>query len=473
MDTSVTGAGAISARLDRLPATRQVWTLVVLLSVGGCFELYDLLMTAYISPGLIREGIFAAGAKGFLGLPDQAAFASITFAGLFFGTILLGSIADRFGRRRIFTLSLLWYSAATLLMVTRSSRLGVDLWRFAAGVGIGVELVTIDTYIAELVPGRLRGRAFAVNQSVQFLCVPIAALLGWLLVPLDPFGVAGWRFVAGFPALAAIVVWFIRLRVPESPRWLAQHGRVAEADRIVSALEAQVAAEAQAPLPPPVSSEVPSEAPSAPAAAAGEGRGSFADIWRPPYRRRTIMMMVFNFCQAIGFYGFGNWVPALLAAQGAGFTKSLEYSFMIALASPVVPLLFLVFADRTERKWQIVAAACGTASFGMLFTLSTAPAWLVACGIGVTLSNNLLSYAFHAYQPELFPTRVRARAVGFVYSFSRLSTVFSSFMIAFFLQSFGAPGVFAFIAAAMLIVVVSIGVFGPRTRGLALEEIAH
>jgi putative MFS transporter len=465
MDMSVAGAGAISARLDRLPATRHVWTLVVLLSVGGCFELYDLLMTAYISPGLIREGIFQAGAKGFLGLPDQAAFASITFAGLFLGTILLGSIADRFGRRRIFTVSLLWYAATTVLMATRTTRLGVDLWRFAAGIGIGVELVTIDTYIAELVPARMRGRAFAVNQSIQFLCVPIAALLGWLLVPRDPFGIAGWRFVAGFPALAAIIVWFIRLRVPESPRWLAQRGRGLEADRIVTAIETRVAREARIVLPPP--------APIAAAGAAGEARGGFSEIWRPPYRRRTIMMSVFNFCQAIGFYGFGNWVPALLAAQGAGFTKSLKYSFIIALASPIVPLLFLLFADRTERKWQIVAAACGTATFGMLFTLSAAPAWLIACGIGVTLSNNLLSYSFHAYQPELFPTRMRARAVGFVYSFSRLSTVFSSFMIAFFLQNSGARGVFAFIATAMLIVVISIGVFGPRTRGLALEEIAH
>jgi putative MFS transporter len=465
MEMSAAAAGAISARLDRLPATRHVWTLVALLSVGGCFELYDLLMTAYISPGLIREGMFAAGAKGFLGLPDQAAFASITFAGLFLGTILLGSIADRFGRRRIFTLSLLWYSATTLIMVTRTTRLGVDLWRFAAGIGIGVELVTIDTYIAELVPRRLRGRAFAVNQSIQFLCVPIAALLGWLLVPRDPFGIAGWRFVAGFPALAALVVWFIRLRVPESPRWLAQHGRNAEAERIMRAIETRVAAQSRTRLPPPV--------PAAAADARSARGGAFAELWRPPLRRRTIMMSVFNFCQAIGFYGFGNWVPALLAAQGTGFTKSLEYSFVIALASPIVPLFFLLFADRTERKWQIVAAACGTASFGMLFTASAAPAWLIACGIGVTLSNNLLSYSFHAYQPELFPTRVRARAVGFVYSFSRLSTVFSSFMIAFFLERFGARGVFAFISTAMLIVVISIGAFGPRTRGLALEEIAH
>jgi putative MFS transporter len=454
-------ASAITARLDRLPATRHIWKLVLLLSVGGCFELYDLLMTAYVSPGLIRSGIFHAGAEGFLGLSDQAAFASITFAGLFVGTIGFGYVADRYGRRAIFTYALLWYSAATLIMATRSTAFGVDLWRFIAGVGVGVELVTIDTYLAELVPKRLRGRAFTVNQAVQFASVPMAALMGWIFVPIDPFGIAGWRFVAAFPALAAIVVWYIRRAVPESPRWLARHGRGAEAERIAATIEARVAAEARAPLPPPE-----------PTGVEEQGRESLGEIWVPPYRRRTIMLMVFNFCQTIGFYGFNNWVPALLAAQGAGFTKSLEYSFVIALASPTMPFLFLLFADRTERKWQIVAAALGTAGFGALFALSATPAWLIVCGVGITTTNNLLSYALHAYQPELFPTRVRARAVGFVYSFSRLSTVFSSFAIAFFLGRFGAPGVFVFIGAAMLVVVLSIGVFGPRTRGLPLELIS-
>jgi putative MFS transporter len=98
---------------------------------------------------------------------------------------------------------------------------------------------------------------------------------------------------------------------------------------------------------------------------------------------------------------------------------------------------------------------------------------LILFGVLITGSNNLLSYSYHAYQAELFPTRVRARAVGFVYSFSRLSTVFTSFMIAFFLQNWGAPGVFSFIGLAMVVVVIAIGGFGPRTRGLALEEISH
>jgi len=461
MDQST--AAAITARLDRLPPSRALWLLVVLLSVGACFELYDLLMTGYVSPGLVRAGIFEPGHKGFLGLPDQAAFASITFLGLFIGTIGFGYVADRYGRRAIFTVALLWYSAATLLMAAGDSRAWVDIWRFIAGIGIGVELVTIDSYIAELVPKRMRGSAFAVNHVVQFCSVPLAALMSYIFVPIDPLGIAGWRFVAAFPAIAAILVWFIRRRVPESPRWLAQHGRAAEAERITAALEAQVAAEQGGRLP----------APQPAVAAAEPATPRFAEIWQPPYRRRTVMMIVFNICQAIGFYGFGNWVPQLLAAQGAGFTKSLEYSLIIAVASPTTPLLFLLFADRFERKWQIVAAAFLTACFGLLFTLSNNPVWLMACGIVITGSNNLLSYSYHAYQAELFPTRLRARAVGFVYSFSRLSTVVNSFMIAFFLQRFGTPGVFGFIGVAMLAAMIAIGGFGPRTRGQALEEISH
>ena len=152
-------------------------------------------------------------------------------------------------------------------------------------------------------------------------------------------------------------------------------------------------------------------------------------------------------------------------------TKSLLWSFVIAFAYPIGPLLFSGIADRVERKWQIVAAAVGTASFGLLFSTQRGAVALIALGVLITLSNNLLSYAYHAYQAELFPTRIRARAVGFVYSWSRLSTVLTSFMIAFFLQEGGNLGVFLFIAAAMGVVVITIGAFGPRTRRLALEDI--
>jgi len=99
---------------------------------------------------------------------------------------------------------------------------------------------------------------------------------------------------------------------------------------------------------------------------------------------------------------------------------------------------------------------------------------LILFGVLITLSNNVLSYSFHSYQTELFPTRVRARAVGFTYSFSRISTVFASFIIGWFFAHFhGTTGVFGLIAFAMLMVVLSIGIFGPNTSNLELEKISH
>jgi len=452
----------ITARIDRLPPCWTVWRLVVLLSLGAFFEMYDLFQTAYVSPGLISSGIFRVGAKGLFGLTDQATFAAATFAGLFAGTILFGSVADRFGRRAIFTFSMLWYTVANVAMGLQHTNVGVDLWRFISGLGIGVEIVTIDAYISEFAPRHVRGRAFALNQCVQFLAIPTVALASWILVPRAPFGVTGWRWVVFLGAFGAIAVWFIRRGIPESPRWLAQQGRLEEAGEAVSKIEARVEAETGHPLSEPAVG--PAEMP---------GAGKFSEIWEPPYGGRTLMLIVFNFFQTIAFYGFGNWVPAIMASKGANITNSLQYSAIIAVVYPIGPLLCTLFADRFERKWQIVAAAIGTSSFGLLFAHQSATAWLITLGMLITLSNNLLSYSFHAYQAELYPTRIRARAIGFVYSWSRLSTMFTSFMIAFFLENFGTKGVFAFIAASMLMVILSVGIFGPRTNNLALEEISH
>lgn len=204
-----------------------------------------------------------------------------------------------------------------------------------------------------------------------------------------------------------------------------------------------------------------------------QGRGRFADIWQPPYRRRALMLIVFHVFQAIGFFGFGNWLPALLSGQGVSVTHSLLYAFIITLAYPLGPLLFVKVANRFENKWQIVGSALGAMVFGSLFALQTTAVGLVLCGVMVTFSNAWLTFSFHAYQSELFPTHIRARAVGFCYSFSRLSTVFSSLLIGLILEHLGTPGVLAFIASSMLIVMVTIGRFGPRTRNLALENIAH
>ena len=271
-----TGA-LIAGRLERLPATQGFWRRISLLSLGGFFEFYDLFMTAYIQPGLVRAGILTTTTPGLFSIGGFAGFVAFFFLGLFVGTALFGFVADRLGRRIIFTGSLLWYAATSLVMAFQQDALHLDIWRFLCGIGVGVELVTIDTYIAELAPPAYRGRAFAYANIIQFLAIPVAALLGWWLVPRTILGLDGWRFVVMAGSVGAVLAWFVRGRLPESPRWLAQHGRGQEADAIVEAWEVEARLEGADLSPPKLQ---PLE----------QGRGSFLEIWQAPYLGRTLML---------------------------------------------------------------------------------------------------------------------------------------------------------------------------------------
>jgi MFS transporter, putative metabolite:H+ symporter len=461
-ETAPPVSAQIGARLDRLPATPYLWGLVVLLSLGGSFEMFELAMTASISPGLVRDGIFREGTAGLFGLSDQATFAAATFGGLFIGTAGLAGLADRWGRRAAVTYALVGYVIATVAMAMQTSAVAVDGWRLIAGLGLGVQLVTIDSYVSELVPKSVRGRAFALNQSIQLVAIPVAALLSWLLVPHRPLGVSGWRWIALVPLLGLPVAWWIRRAVPESPRWLASRGRYLDALAALKAFQRRSTPGVDRVE--PVHILVTAE----PVA-----RAAWREIISSPYRRRTVMLVLLNVFQAIGFYGFGNWVPVLLASRGMTVVASLQYSLFIALAYPVTPALCLALADRVERKWQIVIAAAGSLACGLAFAQQSRAVALVMCGVALTVCNMVLSYAYHAYQSELYPTRLRARAVGFAYSFSRLAAMASGFAVAFLLRASGTRAVFGFLAFCMVIVMLAVALLGPRTRGIGLEELAE
>lgn len=410
----------------------NVRSAVLRISAGGWFELYDLFVTAYISLGMIREGLFVATAPSAFALNGFASFVAAGFAGMFFGTLIFSWISDRFGRKATFTYSLVWYSAATLVMAFMRTPQTIDAWRFIAGLGIGVQLVTIDTYISEIAHKDERGFWIAFSQFIGYLAIPVAALLAYLLVPHTFAGLPGWRYVAMVGALGGVFVWFFRRGLPESERW--QSAREANEPHGIA--------------------------------------HAWSAIWNASYRGRTAMMVVFNLAQTIGFYGFTSWVPIFLSSQGVSFAKSLEYSFVIAVVNPIGPLIAMRMADRWQRKWQIVWLSVVIAIAGLLFSAARLPAAIVVLGTIVTLANAWFSCAFHAYQAELFPTRIRAQAVGFVYSWSRFSSIFVGFIIAAVLRAYGTLGVFTVIAFAMLVVAVTIGAFGLRTNRMALEDLA-
>ncbi len=453
----------ISARMDRLPSSGLVWSWVARISFGAFFEVYETALTSLLAPALVAVGVFHKGRGGLFGMPDLATFAFATFAGLFLGALLFSKFADSFGRRPIFTWSLVWYAVATLGMSLQTSALSICVWRFIAAIGVGAEIVAVDAYLAELLPKAMRGRGFAISKSLQYTAIPLAGILAAVLAKKTIGGIAGWRMMLYVPTVGALLIGWLRRGLPESPRWLAEHGRWSEADAIVRHAEERSRQSTGQPLAEPVYPENPPSVEP----------GSYLDLFRGPLLRRTLMLIVTSSAVTAAFFGFGNWLPSLLEARGVTLTKSLLYSAIIAFSYPIAPLFFSLIADRFERKWQIVAGASLTAAAGLLFARQTAVAGWIVFGLLITIGNNLASYATHTYRSELFPTAVRGRAIGLVYSIDRLTAAFGGYVIAFILVRAGVTGVLAFITGAALLAVIVVVVFGPRTRALATEEITN
>src|SRR5580692_5873946 len=248
---AVTAAERLTARLDRLPMTRSLWIMAILLTFGGFFDGYAIGLIGALGPGLFKAQIFTPTTVSFFGMSGFASFVAALFAGFFVATLFVSYVADHFGRRAIFAYSLLWFGIANLIMGMQTTADGINLWRFISALGVGLELVTVDAYLSELVPKKTRGAAFGFLQAMSAIAFLVSYFLSWQLTPTEIWGYDGWRYVTWLGSIAAVVIWWIRLGLPESPRWLAQQGRIEEAERVMAHIEARVTADYRRPLPEP------------------------------------------------------------------------------------------------------------------------------------------------------------------------------------------------------------------------------
>jgi MFS transporter, putative metabolite:H+ symporter len=449
---SATAGTTVAARLDRIPPVRMHRRMAVAVGFANFFDLYDIFL----------GGVLAAVLAEAWGLDTngKALVIASGFGGMFFGAIALGTLADYLGRRRMFLLNLMIYSGFSLAAAFAPDLTWLAILRFCAGFGLGAELSLSDTYLSELLPRQVRGRYMAAAYTLGFFGVPLAAFVGAKFVAGEHLLIDGWRWLLVIGSLGAVIVWTMRRNLPESPRWHEIRGRHAEADRATTALEDAARAElGVAELPEPGRVEV------APARGA-----TVSEIFQPPYRRRTVMLYIFQFLQTVGYYGFGTLAPLVLADKGYDIVESLGFSAVIFLGYPLGSALSVPLMERFERKHLIVASAAAMAVLGVVFGFAREPWLIVAAGFLVTACSNVFSNGFHIYQAEIFPTRIRSTAVSTSYSLSRLSGALLPFIAVAALDNLGPTAVFLGSAAILVVVCLDVGLLGPRSTGLNLED---
>ena len=454
MSTIDFGEFEASAILESLPISRWHRRFVVLVGVGSFFDLYEVFLGGVLAPVLAEE--FGLGSVG------TAAVVASGFAGMFVGANLLSILADRLGRRRVFILNLLAYSLFSTAAAFSPNLEVFLVLRFLAGIGLGAELVLVDTYLAEFLPGKVRGRYTAWAYTVGFLGVPLAALLGGKLVAArEILGVAGWRWLLIIGGLGAVFVMVIRTLLPESPRWLESRGRHAEAADVVRSVASKVYGktvelERISPLP-------------------GEDK---AHTWLDglgtafrDYRKWTVMLSVFQVLQTAAYYGFGTLAPLVLVTKGFDVTQSLGYTALIFAGYPLGSLASIPLVERFERKYLIIAAALSIGVGGIVFAAASSTVLITSAGFLLTIASNVFSNSFHIYQAEIFPTAIRSTASGVTYSLSRATAAVLPFVTVPLLYSVGPTGVFSGSAALIVLLCLDVGLLGPRSTGRTLEQI--
>ena len=442
----------IAARLDRLPVSRWHWMLTIVVGLAAFFDVYEIYMGGVLASVLAKPwGLTLDGKALLVGAP---------FFGMIFGAIVLGVASDRWGRRRMFMFNLGIYSLLSIAAAFSQNLATLVTFRLLAGVFMGAELMLIDTYLSEFLPKLARGRMIAVAYAVGFLGTPVAAGLGGLLIVKSHFLWDGWRWMLLAGGLGAALIFALRRNLPESARWLAERSRFEEADKIVSSIEETVASQTGKPL-----AEVQPDEPTP------VKRIPFRAMFKPPYRRRTVMIWIFQILSTVGQYGFASLVPLILISRGYDITKTLTYTALSFTGAPVGALLTIPLVERFERKFVIIGASLVVAICGIIFGNATTGGLIVTMGIAITICNSIVSGAQHIYLAELFPTQVRSTAIGVAYSLSRLSAGLLPFWALTILAHFGANGVFIAAACVIVIMCLDVAILGPRTNGRSLEAV--
>lgn len=449
------GAGAdvsVAARLDRLPMTGYQQMIFAVVATAWFFDSIDLGSLTFLLGSIKTEFNLSTAQAGLL--------SSMSFVGMFAGAAIAGMLADKLGRRSVFQISMIFWGAGSLWCAYAPDATTLGYARLLLGFGMGMEFPVALAIVSEFVPAAKRGRYLAILEGFWPLGFIAAGLLSWYF--LANFT---WREMFLAQAFPALFLFVVRFFVPESPRWLADQGRVAEAEKITDDIERRVLARM------PAGATLPAPQPVA-AVAQGERRFSFMELWSKGYASRTVMIWLVWFFALLGFYGLTTWLGALLQAAGYAEVKSVQYIVLIALAGIPGFITAAWLVEAWGRKPTCALMLIGSAVAA--FAYGNAPSFAMLIVFGLIMQFFLFGMwsVLYAYTPELYPTRARATGAGCASAIGRVGSLIGPYVIGVVLPTLGNAGVFALGAGCFIAAALAVLLLGVETKGKPLEVIS-
>ncbi|MFD6447655.1 MFS transporter [Promicromonospora sp. NPDC060204] len=428
-------------RIDRLPISKFHKTTMVALAFTYFFEFADINTFAITAP-VIREQWGAS-------VNHVAYVTSLSFVGMFIGSIVAGGLADRLGRKRTLVATTVWFSVWSFATIFAWDIFSMGLFRVMTSAGLSAMTVVAVVYINELFPRAKRGKYQAYVIMIGICGTPATNLIASFVVPINDWS---WRLVYLWGSLGVLFLFFVR-RLAESPQWLESRGRHDEADAVLRDLEAQAIAQ---------HGTLPDVAP--PVETGPATRAGLAMLKDKKFLYPTLLLSVLWITQTIGFFGFSSWAPTLLAAEGISVEDSIFFVALTTVGAPLGSFLAAQVTDRFERKWCLVVFALVIAASGLLYGLTFTPVLIVVFGFLVNLFERGYTALAYAYSPELYDTKGRSLGTSISYGLGRLSNAVGPLIIAGLYSGHGYQTVFYFIAGTWVVGALALAVFGPATR---------